>query len=108
MPKRRIEKSVLASKKKQFYNCSFYPASVWGGGGGGGGRDYLFPVPRVKKRERNLGATPDKMAATMASDYLNEMRRYFETNSRTKDFVAHTAKVSKEKNIWTLYVVILF
>jgi len=28
-----------------------------------------------------------------ANDYLNEMRRYFENNSRTKDFIAHTAKV---------------
>lgn len=27
------------------------------------------------------------------SDYLNEMKRYFENNSRTKDFIAHTAKV---------------
>ncbi|KAK2567082.1 THO complex subunit 3 [Acropora cervicornis] len=26
-------------------------------------------------------------------DYLNEMKRYFENNSRTKDFIAHTAKV---------------
>ena len=41
-----------------------------------------------------------------ASDYLNEMRRYFENNSRTKDFVAHTAKVGKEGYVFFLYSVI--
>lgn len=41
-----------------------------------------------------------------ASDYLNEMRRYFENNSRTKDFVAHTAKVCKDKLLHIVYLVI--
>lgn len=52
----------------------------------------------------DLGTTLKyKMAA---SDYLNEMRRYFENNSRTKDFVAHTAKVGTEKSYFLRYMVI--
>ena len=38
-----------------------------------------------------------------ASDYLNEMRRYFENNSRTKDFVAHTAKVCKNELLCCIF-----
>ena len=52
----------------------------------------------------DLGTTLKyKMAA---SDYLNEMKRYFENNSRTKDFVAHTAKVSTEKSHFLRYAVL--
>ena len=41
-----------------------------------------------------------------ADDYLNEMRRYFENNNRTKDFVAHTAKVWYKKPFFIFYLVI--
>lgn len=52
-----------------------------------------LPHANVKNDERIWERHEFKMAATD----LNEMRRHFENNSRTKDFVAHTAKVCKEK-----------
>lgn len=64
----------------------------------------VFSFPEASDNDEKTGNDTFKMAA---SDYLNEMRRHFENNSRTKDFVAHTAKVCKEKLLYIVNLVIL-
>ena len=63
-----------------------------------------FPHENVRNDEWIWERHLYKMAATG----LNEMRRYFENNSRTKDFVAHTAKVCKDKLLACILHVVLF
>ena len=57
------------------------------------------------QHESSLGRNKYKMAA---NSYQNEMRRYFENNSRTKDIVAHTAKVGRKKRTLTSLCCLIF
>lgn len=60
--------------------------------------NFAFQVPfsnDSKPFSANHARSWKRISFKMApGDYLNEMKRYFENNSRTKDFIAHTAKVA--------------